>query len=182
MQNFLENGLRSRIMAKKPRLTENTKKKRIEIAEENVEFANRIWERTIFLDEFSFETGPKGQFRVRRTSGTREDPENILTIQNSGWSSVMCCACFSRAGIGPIVRSVGNFNSEQYVDFLENHVIPYAEETFPDSDFYILHDNSRIHTSYQTLAYLVLRFGANGVSVILRIARTVTLLRTYLGF
>jgi hypothetical protein len=94
----------------------------------------------------------------------------------------MCCACFSRAGIGPIVRSVGNFNSEQYVDFLENHVIPYAEETFPDSDFYILHDNSRIHTSYQTLAYLVLRFGANGVSVILRIARTVTLLRTYLGF
>jgi hypothetical protein len=58
--------------------------------------------------------------------GTREDPENILTIQNSGWSSVMCCACFSRAGIGPIVRSVGNFNSNQYVDFLENHVIPHA--------------------------------------------------------
>ncbi len=28
MQNFLENGLRSRIMAKKPRLTENTKKSR----------------------------------------------------------------------------------------------------------------------------------------------------------
>ncbi len=28
MQNFLENGLRSRIMAKKPRLTEDTKKSR----------------------------------------------------------------------------------------------------------------------------------------------------------
>jgi hypothetical protein len=84
MQNFLENGLRSRIMAKKPHLTDNTKEKRVEIAEENVEFANRIWERSIFLDEFSFETGPKRQFRVRRTVGTREDPENILTIQNSG--------------------------------------------------------------------------------------------------
>jgi hypothetical protein len=42
-------------------------------------------------------------------------------------------------------------------------VIPYAEESFPDSDFYILHDNSRIHTIYQTLAYLVLRFGMDRV-------------------
>ena len=79
-------------MAKKPRLTENTKKRRVEIAEENVEFANRIWDKAIFLDKFSFETGPKGQFRVRRTVGTREDLENILTIQNSGGNSVMCCA------------------------------------------------------------------------------------------
>jgi hypothetical protein len=37
-------------MAKKPRLTENTKKKRVKIAEKNVEFANRIWEITFFLD------------------------------------------------------------------------------------------------------------------------------------
>lgn len=53
--------------------------------------------------------------------------------------------------------------SEQYVNFIENHVIPYAEEKFSDSDFYILHDNSWIHTSYHTLAYLVLRFGQESV-------------------
>jgi len=90
--------------------------------------------------------------------GTRDDPENIVSIQNSGWSSVKCCACFSYAGIGPIVRSVGNFNSDQYVQYLEEQVIPYAERMFLDNDFYILHDNSRIHTSYQTLGYLILRF------------------------
>ncbi len=71
MQNFLENGLKSRLMAKKFRLTENTKQRRVEIAEENVELANRIW-RTIFLHEFSFENGSKGQFRLR-TVGTGED-------------------------------------------------------------------------------------------------------------
>ncbi len=42
-------------------------------------------------------------------------------------------------------------------------MIPYAEESFPDSNFYILHDNSRIHTGYQTLAYLILRFGVDRV-------------------
>jgi hypothetical protein len=35
-------------MAKKPRLTENTKKRRVEVAEENIEFANRIWGKLFF--------------------------------------------------------------------------------------------------------------------------------------
>jgi hypothetical protein len=150
-------------MAKKPRLTEDTKRRRVEIAEENIELSDDIWRKTIFIDEFSFETGPKGQTRVRRMRGTRDHEENILHIQNSGWSCVMCCASFSYAGIGPIVRSVGNFNSDQYVEYLEDQVMPYAERVFPDMDFYILHDNSRIHTSYQTLSYLILRFGPERV-------------------
>ncbi len=148
---------------KKPQLTENAKSRRVAMAEENLELADNIWRRTIFIDEFSIETGPKGQVRVRRLPDTRGDLDNISLIQNSGWSSIMCCACFSSAGIGPIVRSVGNFNSTQYVHYLEDHVIPYAEECFPDNDFYILHDNSRIHTSYETLGYLVLRFGPDRV-------------------
>ncbi len=75
----------------------------------------------------------------------------------------MCVACFSHEGIGPIVRSIGNFNSEQYIRYFENHVMPYAERNFPDLDFYILHDNSRIHTSYQSIGYLVLRLGVDRV-------------------
>ena len=38
-QKILENGLHSRIMSKRPRLTENSKRRRVEIAEENVDFA-----------------------------------------------------------------------------------------------------------------------------------------------
>ncbi len=41
--------------------------------------------------------------------------------------------------------------------------MPYAERNFPDLDFYILHDNSRIHTSYQSIGYLVLRLGVDRV-------------------
>jgi len=47
-------------MAKKPRLNENTKRRRVETAEENLELLEEIWRKTIFIDEFSFETGPKG--------------------------------------------------------------------------------------------------------------------------
>ena len=114
-QKILEYGLHSRIMSKpkpSPRLTENSKRRRVEIAEENVEFAIRVWRRTIFIDKFSYETGPKGQFRIRRSVGTRDDPENIIEIQNSGWSSVLCCVCFLYTGLGPLTRSVGHFNSD----------------------------------------------------------------------
>jgi hypothetical protein len=145
------------------KLTENDKIRRVEVATENLEYDIDIWRKCIFIDEISFETGPKCQTRVRRFSGTRYDEDNIQKVQNSGWSSVMCCACFSYQGVGPIMRSEGNFTSEQYVHFIENQVIPYAEEKFPDSDFYILHDNSRIHTSFHTTAYLVLRLGADRI-------------------
>jgi hypothetical protein len=73
--------------------------------------------------------------RVRRLNSTRFDEDNLLKVQNSGWRSVMCVSCFSYAVIGPIVWSKGNFNSDQYLDYLENHVILYAENCFPDMEF-----------------------------------------------
>ena len=141
-----------------------------------------LWKKCVFIDEKIFETGPKGDIRVRRLPNTRYDDENVMKIQNSGWQSVMCVTCFSYMGVGPIVKSNGNFNSEQYVNYLEEYLIPYAENCFPDCDFYILHDNSRIHTSYQSLAYLTLRFGNDWVIHIRRIVPTVTQLKNYLEF
>jgi len=162
-KRLLEAGLNSRVMAHRPKLTENSKRRRVEVAEENVQYDNDIWRKTIFIDEISIETGPNGKIRVRRLPNTRFDEDNILEVQSSGWRSIMCVACFSFAGIGPIIRSNGNFNSEQYVNYLEDHVLPYAEHCFPDMNFYILQDNSRVHTSYHSLGYLVLRLGVDRV-------------------
>jgi hypothetical protein len=159
----IEAGLPSRICAKRPKLTQNDKLRRVEVAAVNSRYDIEIWRKCIFIDEISFETGPKSQNRIRRFPGTRYDADNIQEVQTSGWRSVMCCACFSYAGVGPILRSQGNFTSEQYINYLETQVMPYAEQNFPDLDFYILHDNSRIHTSFQTMAYLVLRFGVDRV-------------------
>jgi len=61
-----ENGLRSRIMAKKPKLTQDIKQKRIEIANEYLMFNNDIWLKTYILDQFSIQTEPSGQFRLFR--------------------------------------------------------------------------------------------------------------------
>lgn len=158
-----EANLNSRIKAKKPKLTQVIKEKRIEIAENNSEFDINIWRKCIFIDEISFDTQSKNQSRVRRLPGTRYDTDNTQEVQSSGWKSVMACACFSYFGMGPIVRSDGNWNSDQYVNFLENSLLPYAEECFPDSDFYILHDNSRIHTSNHTTGYIILRLGPDRV-------------------
>jgi hypothetical protein len=44
---ILDAGLRSRIMTKKLRLTENPKHRRVEITEENIKFLDEIWRKTI---------------------------------------------------------------------------------------------------------------------------------------
>jgi len=82
--------------------------------------------------------GRKCQKRVRCFDGTRYDEDNFQEVQTSGWNSVMFCTCFSYQGVGPIMRFQGNFTSEQYAHFFENQIIPYAEENFTNSDFYIL--------------------------------------------
>ncbi len=86
--HILETGLRSRIMAKRSKLTENSKQKRVQMAQENVHFSIYIWILSsvwilisVFIDETNFQTGPNGQMRVRRFNNTRFYEQNLLEVQ-----------------------------------------------------------------------------------------------------
>lgn len=96
------------------------------------------------MDEFCIQTGNPSRVRVRRLPGTRHKNQNVQKIKRSGRASVSFCCCFCYEGIGPIIRSQGNFTTQQYLNFLTQEVIPFAQETYGDN-FYILHDNSIIH-------------------------------------
>ncbi len=68
------------------------------------------------------------------------------------------------------------------MQYSEDQVIPYAERMFPAIDFFILHDNSPIHTSYETLGYLVLRFGPERVIPHPPYSPDLTPIRIYSGY
>ena len=78
-------------MLKRPKLTESGKQKRIEVATENILFNVDLWKKCVFIDEKIFETGPKGDIRIRRLPNTRYDDENVMKIQNSSWQSHVPC-------------------------------------------------------------------------------------------
>ena len=65
-------------------------------------------------------------------------------------------ACFSYNGIGRIKIVTGRSNAEEYINYLDEYVMPYARENF-GSDYYILHDNAPIHTAINVRQFLTVR-------------------------
>lgn len=77
--------------------------------------------------------------------------------------------CFSGFGVGKLYKIVGNLDRYQYVQILQNELIPSAELLFPDRRFhwYFLQDNDPKHTSHLARDFLnennikVVKFPAN---------------------
>lgn len=146
-------GVRSRIAAEKPMLTQEAKERRVEAALSNLLVSRGILRRTAFIDEFSIDTRMKRKTRVKRLSGGRYADRNIRHYELRNPKSVSFVCCFSYLGVGPIRMTSGRFNSERYLEFLQEAVIPFYHEQF-DGDFYLLHDNARIHTARAVQEYL----------------------------
>jgi hypothetical protein len=66
--------------------------------------------------------------------------------------------------LGPIQFADGRFNSEQYINYIQNQLLPWAEENYPDMEIYLLQDNAPIHTSLVSRAFTQLVFGDNIIS------------------
>ena len=51
----------------------------------------------------------------------------------------------TRDEIGPLFRIEGHFNWQKYLDLLNDQILPYIEDNFPDGHYYYYQDNSPIH-------------------------------------
>ena len=110
------------------------------------------FQRVIYIDEFHFETGAKRKLRVKRPRNTRYEASNINNYNIKQRKKLSAIRCFCSKGIGPIKKLHSGVDAAAYLSFLQESVIPFAEETFPVSQFgehnyFILHDNAPIHSS-----------------------------------
>ena len=60
---------------------------------------------------------------------------------------------FCHVGIGPIVQMQNTFNSEKYIELLEETVEPFVKENMARR-FVYQQDSSQVHKSKQVLAWL----------------------------
>ena len=74
----LEFGLKSRKLARKPRLTEAMKKKRLDFAKRHADWNTEIWKRVHFSDESSLSQFSVRKYRVRRLAGARHKEKYTL--------------------------------------------------------------------------------------------------------
>jgi hypothetical protein len=90
-------------------------------------------------------TGHAVRTLIRRPIGAAYDERYIVEKAHSGRKSISVFGLMHAQAIGPLVRIEGRFDAEKYIDILNETVLPYIEEHFPDGHFYYYQDNSPIH-------------------------------------
>jgi hypothetical protein len=97
---------------------------------------------------FNFRSDECGRVFVYHPNGTRFEKDHVQIYDRSGRKTVPVWGCFSAEGSGPLIQIHGRFTGQQYVEILENHLLPWAiERFFPNFPYKLVQDKSPIHTS-----------------------------------
>lgn len=144
-----EQGLHHFIAAHETKLTRVHRDKRINFCRYMMNVLREVnFERIIFSDEKTFCTDRENKIYVYRPSGHRYNAEYIIQNQMSGRVSAGYWGWISSAGPGEIVPVGGRFNSEKYLEILNQVGVPSIEAQFGSiNNIIFMHDNSPIHTA-----------------------------------
>ena len=143
-------GYHGRVGVRKPFISNKNRLKRQNWAEERLTWNNE-WNFIAWSDESRFELTSHHRRRwVWRQPEQRMDVECLIPTVKTGDKSVMVWGCFTRFGVGPLVRLEGQLAAKDYIQVLEKHLIPFLESLDDKETFTFQEDNAPIHTAKKT--------------------------------
>ena len=97
----------------------------------------------------------EGRTILYRERGTRYHPQHVQRTQHSGRVAAQFWGYITAAGPGELVTVPNHMNSDDYIDVLQNVLLPSLQANFPEqNEFLFMHDNSSVHTSHKTQRWL----------------------------
>lgn len=126
--------------AKKEFLSAGHRATRLLFAENHMNFDQ--WNRTILVDKSTFKTISAVRTLVWRPFRTAFDVRYVKTVANSGRRSVSVFGIMNANALGPLVRIDERFESEQYIEILNNTVLPYIVDDSNGVNIYYYQNNS----------------------------------------
>lgn len=149
-----EKGLYGRIAVEKPLLSEKNRKKRLAWARKYQRFSVQSWAKVLWSDESKFQIfGSSRRTYVRRKANEKMLPACIVPTVKHGGGSVMVWGCFSRIGVGDLVKIDGIMKKEQYLQILKDHAVPSGLRLV-GKKFIFQQDNDPKHTSKICKGYM----------------------------
>ncbi len=142
VKHYLHNhNFYGRIGVKKSLVTESNRKKRFLWAKEHENW-EKEWDNVIWSDEARFELF-KGDGRkyVWRKEHEKYDIQCLIPTFKSGQESVMIWGCFTKNGLGPLVKLEGRINATAYVDMLKNSLLLFID-ALKDKENYIFQEDN----------------------------------------
>jgi transposase len=140
-------GYFGRVGVRKPFVSDTNRIKRLEWANERKNWSSE-WDFVIWSDESRYEISGDGRRKwVWRRPEQKMDVDCLIPTFKSGNKSVMVWGCFTRSGVGPLVRLRGRLAAQDYVQVLESNLLPFLEGLKRKKRFVFQEDNAPIHTS-----------------------------------
>ena len=151
-RRLVENGFKSRVALKKPKLRAVNIKKRLEWAKIHVKWTVQDWAKVLWSDESPFELfGSKGQNLIRCRDGERQHPDCVQQTVKHGGGKLMVWGCFSVKGMGPLIKVNGIMDQTVY----KNILVQQARPTLVRDGLTIFQqDNDPKHTAKRNLSYM----------------------------
>jgi transposase len=137
------------VKKKKPLLTARHKQKRLAFANKYREWTVEDWKRVIWSDETKINRmGSDGRQYVWKQKGEGLIEREVQSTLKFGGGNIMVWGCMGWNGVGQLVEVEGRMDANQYVDILENHLLPSMEESgISPEDLIFQQDNDPKHTS-----------------------------------
>ena len=86
---------------------------------------------------------------IRRRSGSNIGVRGV--IQRQAWPvKVMLWGCFSSVGPGTLYMVAGSMKTANYIEILEEKLLPQAQQWFGGEEWFLLQDYAPCHTSKAT--------------------------------
>ncbi|GFV51528.1 transposable element Tcb1 transposase [Trichonephila clavipes] len=121
-------GYSSRVARKKPCISLQNQKKRLEFAKTHRLKTDNFWKKVIFSDESKFNIfGSDGCRTVWRKPNTALDPKNLRPTVEHGGGSVMVWDCMASNGVGNLVFIDGIMDHKLYIDILNKNLTESAK-------------------------------------------------------
>ncbi|GFS91820.1 transposable element Tcb1 transposase [Trichonephila clavipes] len=116
-------GYSSRVARKKPFISLQNQKKRLEFTKTHQLKTDNFWKKVIFSDESKFNIfGSDGRRTVWRKPNTVLDPKNLRPTVKHGGGSVMVWGCMASNGVGNLVFIDGIMDHKLYIDIHNNNL------------------------------------------------------------
>uniref|UniRef100_A0A6I8Q9Z7 Uncharacterized protein n=1 Tax=Xenopus tropicalis TaxID=8364 RepID=A0A6I8Q9Z7_XENTR len=147
-------GLYRRVARRKPLLTENHKKSRLQFATSHVGDTANMWKKVLWSDETKTELfGQNAKLYVWRKTNTAHHSEPTVPTVTYGGGSIMLWGGFSSAGIGKLVRVDGKMDGAKYRAILEENLLESAEDLRLGRRFTFQQDNDPKHKARATMEW-----------------------------
>jgi len=146
-QRLGEAGYARCVRAKKPRVDEKNRKRRLKWAKLHLHWTLDQWKTVLWSDESSFFFRFKDRPMVWRRKHEKFNPRCLAGTVKADKKKLMVWGCFAWDGLGLLCQVKGIINGPIYKKILQTYMIPSGERLFQGSDHFIFQDdNAPVHS------------------------------------